>query len=462
MPDSRAAERIRRHDVVVVGAGPTGCVAALACAREGMDVLLVEKLPFLGGTATAAMVGPWMAFHAEGRPIVAGIAQELVGRLVRWGGSPGHLPDPLGVCGSMTPFDTELLKILLFEMAGEAGVKLALHTFATGLTRGAGGAIESVSVADKSGASRLAARVFVDTSGDADLAHWAGVPTDSGRGGASGAAPDRLTQPMTAVFKVGGVDFAAIREYVLANPGEFVLGFSPEEYVRLPYLAVSGFFRQVRDARAAGELTIARDRVLFFGLTRPGEVTINMTRVQGLRAHDAADLSAAEAEGARQVKEALDFLRRRIPGFAESFLLQTATHVGIRETRRIVGRYVLTREDVLGGARFDDSVALGGFPIDIHAASGAGVDCPQAAGRAYQIPFRCLVPPGVPNLLVAGRCLSATFEAHASARITPTCMALGQAAGIAAAAMVRRSAPGEAVPVREIQARLDAAGALRR
>jgi hypothetical protein len=447
-------ERRRRHDLVVVGAGPTGTVAALAAARQGLDVLLVEKLPFLGGTATAAMVAPWLAFHAEGRAVVGGIAQEIVDRLKAWGGTPGHLPDPLGVCGSMTPFDTELLKLLLVEMTREAGVKIALHTLVTGIEQSAD-EIRTVRARDRSGDLCLEAPLWIDASGDAELAHAAGVPTESGQGG------DGRTQPLTAVFKVGGVDEDAIRAYVRKHPDEFVLGMPLDDYLRAPYLAISGFFRQVREARDAGEFTIARDRVLIFGLPRRGEVTVNMTRIQGLRGHVAEDLTAAELEGARQVKEVLDFLQRRIPGFESSYLLQTATHAGIRETRRIRGRTILTREDVVGAARFPDAIAMGGFPIDIHPPSGAGVDCPVGAGTAYQIPLGCLVPASVSNLLVAGRCLSATFEAHASARITPTCMALGQAAGTAAAQMLEERCPNDRLDVPALQRALDAAGAIR-
>ena len=445
--------RARRCDVAVVGAGPAGVVAALAAAREGLDVFLVERLPFLGGSATAALVGPWMAFRAGARAVVAGIAEEIVGRLATRGGCLGHLPDPLGVCESITPFDSELLKLLLIEMVQEAGVKLALHSVAFDLQSGPDG-LDSIILLDRSGPLTLRAKVFIDASGDAVLAAGAGVPIESGRPG------DGLTQPLTALYKVGGVDEGALRHYVHDHPEEFVLGCSPEEYLHLPCLAVSGFFSHVRAAKASGALTIARDRVLLFGSTRPGEVLVNMTRIQGKRGHVAEELTDAEVEGTRQIAESFEFLSHSIPGFGSSFLLQTPTQIGIRETRRIVGSYVLTEADVRSGARFKDSIALGGFPIDIHAPTGSGVDCPQSLGVPYEIPFRCLVPPRIPNLLVAGRCLSATFEAHASARITPTCMALGQAAGIAAALMATRNTPNTTVPVREMQSRLTASNAL--
>ncbi|MDR0399977.1 MAG: FAD-dependent oxidoreductase [Treponema sp.] len=412
-------------DIVVAGAGPSGCAAAIAAARMGARVLLLERYGFPGGMNTAALVSPLMTFHAGKRQIIRGIAQEIVDRLVEAGGSLGHIPDPLGVASSITPVDSECLKLVYEDLLSGAGVTTLFHSFVHAVDR-EGPRIRGIRWVNKGGGGSSGPGYFIDATGDGDLAALGGMEFSEGR------ESDGLAQPMTLIFKVGGVDMARIRQAMAAEPSQFVLDPGIGDIQNMPYLAVSGFFRAVEEARQRNEFGVPRDRALFFQGLRPGEVLVNMTRVLRRRAVGAADLDAAEREGRRQAAETLGFLKKYIPGFAGSFLSALGTQIGVRESRRIRGRITVGAEDIREGRTFPDSVALGAFPIDIHDPGGKDLDWkPGDRDNCYEIPYRALYGE-IGNLLVTGRCVSATHEALASLRITATAMALGQAAGIAA------------------------------
>lgn len=431
-----------RYDVIVAGGGPSGAIAAIASARSGANTLLIERYGFLGGMITNALVGPMQSFHSRKEQLVTGIAQEVIDRLVAIGGSPGHVRDMIGFAPSVTPVDAEMLKVVLQEMCLESGVHVQLHTIVTGV-RMTDDRIRALELFNKSGPSEAEASVFIDCTGDGDVMWMAGVPYDKGR------KKDGLAQPMTMMFRMGGVDLERVRTYIRSHPHEFVLA---DDWESCSHVAVSGYFSLVREARSSGELCVERDRVLFFELPVRGEVSVNMTRVIRYDATDGAALSAAEIVGRRQVMEVVRFLNRRIPGFESAFLISCGTQIGVRESRRIRGKYTLTGDDVLSGRTFDDAIARGSYPIDIHAPDGAELDAAEMKrADAYDVPYRCLLNDHARNLLVAGRCISATHEAIASARVSPTAMAIGHAAGAAAALAALSGIDPADVDIRRIQ-----------
>jgi hypothetical protein len=442
----------QRADVLVVGGGNAGCAAALAAARGGARTLLVERYGFLGGTATASMVGPWMTFHSGDERIVGGVAQEFVDRLVARGASPGHVRDASDYVATITPFDPEAHKALLFEMMAESGVRLLLHAYFLEALTDERGAVSGARVATVGGTRDLQARVTVDATADAYVAASAGVEVQQGdeRG---------RVQPASLMFRLSHVDLERTAAYVRAHPDQARTSLPARQRTAASMTAVAGLYDLWSAARARGDVHVPREVVSFFATPYPDEVTVNMTRVVDVDPLDADDLTRAEVEARGQVTELVAFFRRDVPGFEHARLAATATQIGIRESRRIVGAYTLTRDDVLEGRHFEDAVARSAYPIDLHNPSGSGTTTHRLApGDAYEIPYRCLVPRTVDGLLVAGRCISTTHEALASTRLTPTVMMLGQAAGTAAAMAAQSGAAPRDIDARQLRRRLVSAG----
>ena len=438
---------MRECDVLVVGGGNAGCAAALAAARNGARVLLVERYGFLGGTATASMVGPWMTFHSGDDRIVGGIAQEMVERLVARGGSPGHLHDASDYVPTITPFDPEIHKALLFEMMAESGVRLLLHAwFLDAAVKD--GRVASARFATVGGIVEVAAHCTIDATADAYVAASAGVPTQQGD------ARGRV-QPASLMFRISHVDLSALSAYVRQRPEQMRSSLKTHERTPDALTAVAGLYELWDAARARGAVDVPRELVSFFATPYSDEVTVNMSRVIGIDPLDPDDITRAEIEARAQVMQLFEFFRRDVPGFSHARIAATATQIGVRESRRIIGEYTLTADDVLAARTFDDAVARSAYPIDIHNPSGSGTTTHRLPfGAAYEIPYRCLVPVVVDDLLVAGRCISTTHEALASTRLTPTVMTLGQAAGTAAALAVRQRVTPRALDPRLLRERL--------
>ncbi len=459
-------------DVVVVGGGTAGSIAAIASGRTGAKTLLVEQYGQIGGMTSAGMT--YLGFlDGRGRQAVRGIAQELFDRLIPLDAATPHIADPLR--GSVTQADPEMLRHMLMAMLGEHDVQLLLHAFLSDVLLDERG-LQGVVVETKGGRQILPAKVVVDATGDADVAARAGAPFELGR------PMDGHLQPVSRIFRVGNVSLDRAYAYLREHPEEFVVpeGWTTPtgEMYGAAYLEETPgttilLQRVVQRAHEQGKANLPKNVISIYTpphRSGPAEVAINATRVRGIDPTDPDQLTQAELECERQVMEVFQFLKTTIPGFEGSRLLGTPYQVGVRESRRIVGEYVLTVEDVLQGADFPDAVARGAYPLDIHdPAAGTRVMNRQVHGRAetmvvldrsYAIPYRCLLPRQPENLLVAGRCISATHEALSSARGQSVCMATGHAAGTAAALAARAGLPPRRLPVSTLQATLREQGAI--
>lgn len=399
---------MKHYDVIVVGGGPAGIGAAVSAARLGKSTLIVEATNALGGAINNMQVMPIMAYYTpvnnpnEGAMLVRGVFEEIVNRhsdLVNEleGEGKFYAKPP------MFRFSDEYMKILLPRMVKEAGAEILYHAKMISC-EAQDNRVKSITVTAKSELITLTADVFIDCTGDAELAYLAGFPTRLGREG------DRLCQPMTLCFRVGNVDVKTFFENAKA--------------MQIKY----------KECQASGEITNPRENVLVFHTLSPTTLHFNTTRVVKRNPVDPWDMTLAEEEAREQVYQMFRFLRKYVKGCENATLLSSAAHIGVRESRMIDGEYLLTREDLIANRKFEDGICACNYDIDIHNPEGSGTShyfFPD--WEYYTIPYRCLVPKNSQNLLVAGRCISSDHDAQASYRVIPFATALGEAAGVAAA-----------------------------
>jgi hypothetical protein len=423
--------QIAGFDVIVTGGGASGVIAAIAAARLGSKTLLLERQGCLGGTATTGYVAQYIGFYNRDVRAVWGIADELLRRVIEAGGSSGFgtymmaeaTANPLTIYHF--PFNPEIVKIVQDEMAHESGVQVLLHAHVVDVLKDRN-AVTGVVVETVGGKRTYTARVFIDASGDAVVAHHAGVPMQREDQGYQ-------RQPNTLCFRLSNVDVPRFRAI-------------PREQKRA--LVLEGLKN--------GELFW--ESMSFVSTPGNTDAICLMSRITGKDALNEVDASDQERIGRAQIKSIVTFLKREVPGFENSILASIAPRVGVRETRRIEGQYLLTADDILAERTFEDTVALGVGPMDIHEANGTGIALSMPPAP-FHIPMRCLVPAEIEGLIVTGRAISATHEANGGARHMGTAMALGHAAGVMAAVSLTRANSTHNIPATAVQEELRAHGA---
>jgi hypothetical protein len=424
------------YEVAVLGGGPAGIAAAVAAARAGRRTLLIERYGFLGGMGTAAGVTNFCGLHAnvhgEMRRLVQGIASELLSRIDRLGG----LNAPHLVLGKIfaQAYDTSAYKIAADDLLANHNVDILFHALGAGVVMKNERRINALMLETKAGRQAVLANIFIDCSGDGDLAAWAGAPYEIGDD------QGHLLYP-SMMFRLNGVD-----------PQK-----AGEAWRTIPAL--------MEKAEAAGTHKFPRKAAIVRPQRHDVEWRVNFTQVArkdgaAVNGLEPDEMTCGEIDGRRQATEAFEFLRT-VPGFEKSYIVDLPPQLGIRETRRVVGGYMLSGEDVLGCASFEDSIGVNGWPIEAHVSGDVIFKFPPIPeSRGYnELPYRMLVPEGVDNLLIAGRCASMTHEGQSAARVSGACFAMGEAAGTAAALALSGNTSPRDIAVEKLQQGLKAQGA---
>ncbi|MCX7705104.1 MAG: FAD-dependent oxidoreductase [bacterium] len=422
-----------KYDVIVCGGGPSGFVAAVASARCGVRTLLIERYGFPGGTATAGMMVEFGSIYDGKQVIVGGITHEFLHRLEKFGGA--IMKDEK--THSMV-FDPESMIMVSLEMLVESGCEIMFHTLACEPIVEEN-IVKGVITESKSGRQAIFGKVVIDTTGDGDIAARAGAKYQMGH------RRENILQPVSLEIIVGNVDATKI---------------TPETYFQNKQL--------IARAKEKGEWTIPTERFFSWGrVLKRGQPQdpknsfffLNATNVLNINGCNVDDLTRAEIESRRQVDQLINFLRKYMRGFENCYLDRVACQVGIRETRRITGDYLLTGEDVLSARHFEDGVVPACSSIDVHDPEGKDFGHEYLKeGTHYEIPYRCFLPKEIEGILVGGRCISADYRALGSTRVMVVCMPIGEAIGTAAAIAVKEKCVPRKIPVQKLKFQLRDAG----
>ena len=443
------------YDVIVAGGGTAGLAAAIAAGRNGVKTLLIEKNGYIGGTSVMGI--PFLGvFDGNGKQAAAGIMEEIVQRLMKEGGSIGHVHGARwsnkghmqGDKFTLTPFDSEIFKYVAQEMILEADVDILLHTWISGVVKD-GNCIKGLNILNKSGMNTIFADVIIDTTGDADVCAFAGALM----------IHKEHVQNSSILFVMNNVDMDELLDGLERNENLDGWGWWHSRVVKakkldgdtLSPIHIAGHFKPFDDDSEVTFTAVSE---------RPGEVYLNATRTVDIDATDAESLTKGEISERRNIKHLVEGLNARVPGFKHAYVSRTS-ELGIRESRSVVGDYVLSGEDVFGSKLFNDTIALGAYPSDIHDPKGGKTQFTFIKeGGSYGIPYRCLIPKDLDGLLMAGRIISTTQDANGTIRLQGTAIVQGQAAGTAAALAVKSNVGVRHVPIDLLQKSLLDQGAI--
>ncbi|HBG28232.1 MAG: hypothetical protein A2Y10_12885 [Planctomycetes bacterium GWF2_41_51] len=455
------AEYIGDYDVIVVGGGPSGTAASIAASRNGAKTLIIESTGCMGGNATSGGLPFWLGAKSQGREVVAGIYKELTDLMIaeKMTIGPGRSPSQggkmkgMGITDDEVMFDLEGGKRAHENLAIKSGVLISYFTTAI-MPKVKNKKIEGLYIHNKSGLGYVGAKVVIDCSGDADIAFDGGFETTKGDG------PDKSLCPITLIWHAENVNVDELSAYLI-NGGD------------------KRFRAVVEDAKTKGIWPWASDIIIMFPMMKDGVMMINGQSQINVDGTNAAEITKAMIDGRKYAAEYLEVLKRYIPGYKNAALRYVASSLGVRETRRIKAEYMLTTEDIVNGVEFDDVVALSGYHFDLgkpvkqadgswllvqplHKNVNAGQSQPlQKAAKGYiEIPYRCLIPKGSVNLLVAGRCVGVEGQALGPIRVMAPCFAMGEAVGTAAAMSINENCSVQKISITALKEKLTSQGAI--
>ncbi len=421
-----------KYDVAVIGGGPGGIPAAVAAARMGLKVILVERNAFLGGAAASGL-GILGYIDRQGNKALGGIAQEIIDRLTEIGGATGHYQCP--VHNSITPINPDLFKIVAVQMCTEAGVDILFNNELLEVMVD-NGKIKKVATYGKCTRTEIEAEVFIDGTGDGDLAFMAGAAYINGQDGTG------IMQPCTLMFTVSDYNMEEFLEYIKRCPDDFGIKEEYAEGYDLEFLKNTkghcfiGLHNLISKAKDSGDFDVPRNQFIYITTPSDNLLAINTTRMININASDPFELSNGLVEGYNQVMELLKFMRKYVPGFQNANLSQISPSLGIRETRHFVGIDRLTVDKIYDAETYKNAIALCAYNIDIHSGISDHIDL-TLIEKAFGIPYGCIVPKNIDGLLLSGRTISVDSNVYAATRVMGPCMAVGEAAGVAAGLSIK-------------------------
>ncbi len=451
----------KAFDVVVIGAGPGGLAAALQAARNGAKTLLVDRNGYLGGNLTLGL--PLLGFlDKDGKQVIGGIAQEFIDDLRAYDTPYGRAASPHLACplhNSVTLYDHELFKIVAFRKVLEAGIELLLHTELAEANVD-NGRLESVVLSGKGWKILVRAKVFIDGTGDGDLAFLCGARYEKGQEGTG------VLQPPTLMFTVRGVEYEKLLRFIQDDPEQMRLcettevgqGYDADFFRKNPNHVLVGLRKLFMQRRQEGKLPVDRDTIIVIRSLLPGEIHLNCTRHLGVDGSDVFSLTKAEIEGYLQIEKFVIFLRENVPGFEACYISNIYPTMGIRESRRFRAVRTLREEEAAKGTTDWETIGIGSYIIDIHMGDGSGTVCRKIP--AYGLPYHMTVSADIDGLMFAGRCAGMDAVVLSSARVMPICMAIGEGAGVGAALAVKQGCSPNDVDVKELRRILRESGAI--
>lgn len=451
----------KEFDVVVLGAGPGGLAAALAAARNGAKVLLVEKNGYLGGNMAIGL--PLLGFlDKDGNKVIGGIADEFMKDMAAYKTAYGRAASDHKVCpmhNSVTLYDHELFKIAAVHKVMEAGIEVLFHTDIESVNV-ENAQLKDITLRGKGWKIRIKAKVYIDASGDGDMAYLTGASYEKGQ------KDTGVLQPPTMMFTLAGVDIDRTIDYLAANPDQMersktidcANGYDADFFRSDPNFVMVAMRKLFSELRAQGKMPVNRENIIVINSLLPGQVHMNCTRHLGTDGSDVFSVTKAEIEGYLQIEQFVETLHQHVPGFENCYISHIFPTLGIRESRRFSGIRQLTEEDVVNGVFNNETVGIGSYCVDIHA--GDGLSTIFTKIPAYGIPYGITVSDEIEGLMFAGRCASMDAVAMSSARVMPICMAIGEAAGVGAALAVKQNISPRDVDVAQVRQVLLDAGAI--